>query len=559
MTKQRKQRKPRIVSGILGLIATAVVMVLLANGCGDDGSDTSARAEMDEPYDVAGDDAAADTDEAMGVVAEDTSGAMSGSAMSDFAEAAADEQDFLPPPTTTILPASNSAPTAPGLAVASGVSPVDLGRDIIFRAAITVEVEDVSAASRQATDIVAGLGGFVFGQETTAAPRPRTILTFKVRPDDFNVALERLAGVGELVEQRVSTDDVTDRIVDLQSQMITNENSVRRLRSFLESAPDVDQVARIERELLERETQLELLRGRLRTLRDQVDLATITLTIEQSPEILPESGIEVHLWVASGSEDPCLGGQSLYVVHELSQPDPAAEPGPEVSYCLEVDNRGETALTSLEVSSEPLRLDEGAFTVTQNSFNRLESGERLVAKLTQQVVNGRLGSWAITRGPLELRLWVTATPVDSAGEELREVTGVADAYIHIDFRQPPTGDSLPGFGDSFGRGVSFVQTLIGVVVVVAGVALPLLPVVAAVVAGLWLRRHHLRDRSPADGTVDPGGDRAGASSRLRRRTSARPGHADPAGNQVGTAAPAGSGDADAADDGGSPDDTGRAS
>ena len=45
---------------------------------------------------------------------------------------------------------------------------------------------------------------------------------------DFDTALERLAGVGELVDQTISADDVTDRIGDLESRIVTAETRKTR-------------------------------------------------------------------------------------------------------------------------------------------------------------------------------------------------------------------------------------------------------------------------------------------------------------------------------------------
>ncbi len=80
-----------------------------------------------------------------------------------------------------------------------------------------------------------------------------------------------------------------------------------RLRKFLEEATQLEDVAQLERELLDRETTLERLRGQIRTLRDQVDLATITLTITQSPTVLPDTGIRVTAWVSEDAQDPVPG------------------------------------------------------------------------------------------------------------------------------------------------------------------------------------------------------------------------------------------------------------
>ncbi|MFH2072830.1 MAG: DUF4349 domain-containing protein, partial [Actinomycetota bacterium] len=145
----------------------------------------------------------------------------------------------------------------------TATDPADLGRLIVYTASISVEVDDVITAGAEAQAAVAGLGGVLFGQETTTGEFPRSVLTIKVPPANFQEALQRLSGVGKLLGQSVYADDVTERVVDLQSQITTSEASVERLRGFLANATDLETVAKLETELLNRETSLEILRGRL--------------------------------------------------------------------------------------------------------------------------------------------------------------------------------------------------------------------------------------------------------------------------------------------------------
>ena len=445
-TPRRRRRTPILF--VLALLSAA--LVLLSACGGDDDSDASA-VSLDRS--VSG--AAADLE-----VAEEAPTAEEAMAEPDAGTASAGEGSR-----------RQAGADDTALAVPTALTPADLGRDIVYTATISVQADDVTAASNEAVAIVQGLGGIVFSQTTRTEPDPRTEITFKVRPADFSTALERLAGVGKLVDQSISADDVTERVVDLESRISTAEVSVTRLRRLLEEAVKLEDVAQIERELLDRETTLEVLRGQLRTLRDQVDLATITLTIHQSPTVLPDTGIDVGAWISDDADDPCLGTGHF-----------TAEPDSTVYFCLEVENTGASVLTDVSLRSRNVRLDVDAFETVQGGFDRIEPGELLVAVLEVPITDGRLAGRVATRG-LEIGLGVKAIPVDAQGVELPEVSG--NTIVWLDSR---TDDSLPGFVDSISDGAGFLRSIVGVALVVVGVLVPFLPFVAVIAALIWWRR-----------------------------------------------------------------------
>ena len=451
----------RVASFIWLALLSAFFVLLGACGVGND--DDMAAASMPEPAVDMADDGVAFSEQSMDAPAEAS------------AADAADMDDSGP----EVVEAVNLS-GEDGLAVPTALTPADLGRDIIYRATISVQADDVAAASREAVAVVQGLGGIVFSQSTRTEPRPRTEITFKVLPDDFSTALDRLAGVGKLIDQVITSDDVTERIVDLESRITTAEASVDRLRNFLQEATRLEDVAELERELLDRETTLERLRGQIRTLRDQVDLATITVTITQSPTVLPDTGIAVTAWVSEDADDPCLGVQNITV-----------EPDADVYLCLEVENTGTSALTDIEVSTRNLRLNLDNFRAVQGSFNRIEANELMSAVLELPIEEGRLAGRVATRG-LPIELDVTATPVDFDGTPLNDLWGESVVWVQID-----TDDALPGFGDSVSDGATGVVAVLSVILIVVGVVLPFLPFVAALAALIWWWQRRKRSAAPS--------------------------------------------------------------
>ena len=446
--------------------ATAVLAVMVvAAACVSGGSDDSGESFIDVPAATV---AAADEDAMFDEDMAEEEMAMDEAATSVIRTQSGDaaEEDM-----------SDDSGTS---ALAAGVPavPADLGRDIIYTAWIAVETADVATAAAQANSIIEGLGGFTFSQDTRTQDRARTTLTFKVRPEQFSTALERLSNVGELVEQSVNAEDVTDIVVDLNSRISTAEISVNRLREFLSQATDVEGVAELERELANRETNLERLRGQLRSLRDRVDLATITLSITESVEAVPRTSVILRAWMAAGDEDPCLGFTDL-----------AAPPDGDVGFCFELENEGETVLTEVMLSSNELRFNTDDLIVPDGTdLERIEPGERAVATLALPVTDGRIAGRVATRG-LEINVRLSAVPVTETGTELARLARSQGLYLFVEEEDTP-----PSFGDALSGGWNALVAVGNGVLLIIGALLPFLPVIliALAVAWWWLRRRRAR-------------------------------------------------------------------
>ncbi len=428
--------------------AALLILSLLLAACGaDDDSDSAAEgavAELRDDADQAGEDDSGDV-------------------------ATADGSDSEAP--TGTVPGQTSALGSGGQTGDDGAAlqPIDIGRDIIFTATIAVEVESVGEASAEALAEVQKFGGLLFGQQTTTEGINRTILTFRVRPEDFQQAVAALGGIGTLRDQSISSDDVTERVVNLESQITTAEASVARLRGFLEGATGLDQVANFENQLLDRETNLELLRGQLRTVRAQVDLATITLTItERVPG--PSLAIAVTGYQAHDEGISCQGDADISV-----------DEGDDLTVCLLITNDGDSHLQDLRILDEGFGIDTDDIVVTDGDLDAiLEPGGQIKGYF--EVVAGSVSTGLETA--------VSGQVVNAEGADLGlERTGSrGDGVLNV---RPD--DSAPGFRDSLDKGVDVLQGIVGVIVILAGFFLPFVWVPVL----LWAAWRFIPRRRPA--------------------------------------------------------------
>lgn len=351
-----------------------------------------------------------------------------------------------------------------------GIEPVvfqlsDLGRDIIFTAELTMAVNDVAAAGDEATRQIQSLGGFLFGQRTTGAPEPRTILTFKVQPEDFHAALDRLGSIGELRSQNVTADDVTERIVDLESRIETAAASVERLRGLLAEATDIKAIVELESELLTRETELETLRGSLRTLQGQVALATIVLTLTEAAAN-PSLEVAITAYPAHDDGASCPGDEGLTV-----------EQGTEATVCFEIVNVGDTWLTDFELRDPVLDVAiDDLIVVFGDPSQAIEPGGTIV--LAAEILPSR---------DLRARTTVTAIPVSEDGSVLpgRPASTTVTAFIGA---ADPGG--IPTFAEGLQASWDLLVSLGELFVLIIGAFIPFIwvPVMLWALLRLWRRR-----------------------------------------------------------------------
>lgn len=428
------------------LLVAVLALVAIACGSGED-AETTEQAVFAETT-VASEAALSGEFEAM----EDEERAAT--------QATADDDAFAPGDTL------GSGGTGDGVAVA------DLGRDIIFTAEIRVAVPDIAAASTEATNAVNALGGFVFGQSTTSGANARTVLTFKIAPDNFQAALAALGSIGEVRTQSINANDVTDVVVDLQSRISTAEASVERLKEFLTTAGDIDTIAEIEQQLLNRETNLEVLRGQLRTLQDAVSLSTITLTLTStvSNPALALSVTAYHDIEDNGAS--CSGS-----------PEIGALVGERVTVCFEFHNAGDTLLSGFTVRDSVLDLDfEDLAVAWGDPTAPLEPGDSFIMATTIELERTLRG-----------QARATATPVNDDGSpvEAREVSTTGNVFL---FADDPGG--LPGFADGLSESFELLKQLGGLVVLAAGLIIPFLWVGLLYLAYRWYRKNKLAKLDP---------------------------------------------------------------
>jgi len=350
----------------------------------------------------------------------------------------------------------------------------DLGRDIIFTATLEISATNVSEATRQAIRSIEGRGGFLFAQETRGGAGGTSVLTFKVLPEHFQAALNDLGSVGEVRSQSISAEDVSAVVVDLQSRINTAEASVKRLRNLLDDASELATIATLENQLLQRETSLEQLRGQLRTVRNQVDLATVTVYVT---ELLNRPGLALEAMAYEG-HDGGFGCFDAAGVRSLESGDP-------VTICYRVTNTGDTPLVDVTLDDAALGATIGSIVLVDGSITQIHPGESVLLAHETELSEA-----------VRVRTSVAATGLDVDGNEISKEVQATAAIMRFDIINE--NDGIPSFGEVLRSSWKTLATAAIVIALIAVAIAPFAVVILIIGLPLWMAVKRQRSARAAD-------------------------------------------------------------
>ncbi|WP_329052737.1 DUF4349 domain-containing protein [Amycolatopsis sp. NBC_01488] len=162
----------------------------------------------------------------------------------------------------------------------SKVTPPQAGatdRKLSRSARLELTATKVADVVAQARGIALGAGGYT-GQESTGDDL--ATLSLAVPAERLDPVLDQLSHLGSsLVKRELTTQDVTEQVVDVEARLATQRKSVERIRALLSQATSVSDITSIESELTSRESALESLEQQQNSLAGSVAMATVSMTI----------------------------------------------------------------------------------------------------------------------------------------------------------------------------------------------------------------------------------------------------------------------------------------
>jgi hypothetical protein len=166
-------------------------------------------------------------------------------------------------------------------------------------ATLAVEVRDsnaVSRAAQDALDLTRSLGGYVVSSSVTTGEQGNASLTVRVPVARVQDAIAGLSGLGRIVSQQVTVDDLQEQLDQLDHRRSSLVEQITRITARLETEDlDAEQTAALEARRRALRNELRAVRSQIAGTSAEARMSTIQLSIvtpNASGAVVPGSRID---------------------------------------------------------------------------------------------------------------------------------------------------------------------------------------------------------------------------------------------------------------------------
>ena len=163
---------------------------------------------------------------------------------------------------------------------------IGLDPQVIRTGEVALSSPDVARARAEVLRVVARYAGQVADEDTQSDEhgRPAYVqMVLRIPTDDFTEAMTAVGKAGELESSHTKSDDVTAKVVDVQTRVAAQKRSIARITVLFDRAEDIKDVMAIESELAQRQADLDALERQQAYLASQTSLSTIHVSIDVTP------------------------------------------------------------------------------------------------------------------------------------------------------------------------------------------------------------------------------------------------------------------------------------
>ena len=170
-----------------------------------------------------------------------------------------------------------SSPTADAVLERQRLAPY-----LVRRGWLDLIVEAPPTTAARAQEITLGFSGLV---QTATVSEDEAKMVLRVPEPRLDEALDQLSTLGNVDSRRLSANDVTEEVIDLEARVASLIGVRDRLRALLERSNGMSEIMSVERELARVQAEIDSIEGRLRHLRSRAVMAELSLSARRERKL----------------------------------------------------------------------------------------------------------------------------------------------------------------------------------------------------------------------------------------------------------------------------------
>lgn len=318
-------------------------------------------------------------------------------------------------------PGANPGKDAVSAGAADQSAPVQSWSDdrlIIRNASLDIQVEDVTAAVERIAQVANQAGGYVVSSKTWGDGKKLAgAISVRVPAEKFDATVKSIRAFAfKVTTEDISTRDVSEEYVDLQSRLRNLEATLQQLLKVLQQATKVDETLAVQREITRVQGDIEQTKGRMQFLERSSATSLINVNLQGSG--LTSDFVASANEVKTGDEikftDWSTGGTSPYsyewnfgdgVTSDVKNPAHTYQKAS--AYTVSLKIRDDKGLTATETKKSFVMVTQAEQWTVGGAFAEAARTLVIVAKGLVTVVAYLLFLSPIWGGALALGLWLS--------------------------------------------------------------------------------------------------------------------------------------------------------
>lgn len=199
--------------------------------------------------------------------------------------------------------------------VAAPNTAADIQQKVIKTASLSITVNDVDKTVGQITNEAVLVSGFVQNSSVTENEKGQKYanIILRVPVTSFENIIGKIKSLAKLVEREdINGREVTQEYVDLQSNLTHNQAVESQYLELLKRAQKVEEIIAVRDKLDQVQAEIEQIKGRLRYLDNQTEMATIAVNISSEAKVtLPAEKWQPWVVIKEAAKNVIVGLQNF--------------------------------------------------------------------------------------------------------------------------------------------------------------------------------------------------------------------------------------------------------